>query len=82
MAEKTPPDVADAVERSLPPDMALLFSALRSEMHARNDALYNKLLTRILLMGIPLGAAGGFVAELVKPGVASQTVEAIFRVLT
>lgn len=74
MPDKTPPDVSDAVERQLPADLALLFAALRSEMHANNQAMYSKLMLRIVLMGIPVGAVGGFVAEMVRPGSAAQAI--------
>lgn len=79
MADKPQPDVSDAVERQLPPDMALLFAALRAEMHARDETLYNKLLSRILIMGIPLGAVGGLVGEVIRPGTAEQVSHAVLR---
>lgn len=56
----------------LAPDLALLLDAMRSENAALLDARIGKLTNRLLMMGIPLGAVGGFAAEMVKPGVIQQ----------
>lgn len=63
---------ADEARDRLTPDLALLLDAMRSEMDSKLDAMYFKLLTRLLAMGIPLGAVGGFVAEMLRPGTTAQ----------
>ena len=64
--------LADEIERQLPPELGLLFQAIRAEFDAKLEARIGKLTNRLLMMGIPIGAVGGFVAELVRPGTAQQ----------
>jgi len=69
----------------LRPDLALLLDAMRMENKALLDAGLSKMTNKILMLGVPLGAVGGFAAELVKPGVVSGSVEAmmnLFRLLS
>ena len=66
------------VERNLPPDLALLLGAIRAEFDAKLSESSSRLLLRLTLMGIPLGAVGGFVAELVRPGTAHQAIVLVF----
>lgn len=69
------------VEGKLPPELALLLAAIRSEFEAKIGQSESRLLFRLTLMGIPLGAAGGFVAEIVKPGAAHSALSAVLSFL-
>jgi hypothetical protein len=65
------------VEPDLPPDLAVLFNAMRSEFDAKLSYSLSKMTNKILLLGVPLGAVGGFVAEMAKPGIARASGTAI-----
>ena len=55
------------------PELALLFQALRSEF----DSKVSNLKAWGVAMTLAGGTLGGFVAELVRPGVVREAVEAV-----
>ena len=63
---------ADEIQRHLPPDLGLLLAALRSEFDAKLNATVSRLRNQLLVMGIPLGAVGGFAAEWVRTGSSAE----------
>jgi hypothetical protein len=65
---------SEHLEKLLSPDLALLFAAIRSEFDAKIRAESNRIMVRILAMGIPLGAVGGFAAEWVRTGSANAAI--------
>jgi len=67
------------VEPDLPPDLAVLFNAMRSEFDAKLSYSLSRMTNKILMLGVPLGAVGGFTAELLKPGIAHASVAAVAR---
>lgn len=77
MPDSKTPEVIDAIQQQLPAEHALLLAAFRAEFDSKLDAGLARLQTRILLFGIPLGAVGGFAAELVRPGSAAQALSLI-----
>lgn len=80
MSRESNREVQEAAEK-LPPDLALLLAAMRSEFEAKLDLRFSKMTNRLLVMGIPLGAAGGFAAEMVRPNLLNDTASFILRVL-
>lgn len=67
----------DEIQAQLPPDHALLLAAFRAEFDAKLQANFARLQVRLLMFGIPLGAVGGFTAELVRPGSVGEAVAAL-----
>ena len=55
------------LERKLSPELGILFAALRSEFDAKLESEVARLQRNLLLLALPLGAIGGFSAELVRP---------------
>jgi hypothetical protein len=72
---------SEDLEKLLSPDLALLFGAIRSEFDAKLRAEANRILSRLLMLGIPLGAAGGFAAEWVRSGNTPEAVSILLPFL-
>jgi len=68
MAGEQERKTSQEAERQLPPDLAILLAAIRGEF----DAKIGGLKAWGVAMCLGGGAIGGFVAEVIRPGIASQ----------